>query len=148
MNKKQIQELIELVVENELTAIELEEKDTRIRIEKSVTYAQAPISHMPTITVDAAGAPAGGAVAPEIEDDFVGFEVKSPLVGVFYDANGPEEAPFVQIGTKVKEGDVLCIIESMKVMNEISTPQAGVIKKILVNKGDLVEFEQPLFIIE
>jgi len=144
MNKKQVQELIDLVIENQLTAIELEEKDTRIRIEKAGSDIVTQV--MPQQT--------SGTVEPVATESTTtaevntGFEVKSPLVGVFYDANGPEEAAFVSVGSKVKEGDTLCIIESMKVMNEISTPKSGVIKKILVKKGDLVQFEEPLFIIE
>ena len=144
MNKKQVQELIDLVIENQLTAIELEEKDTRIRIEKAGSDIVTQVMPQQTSrTVEPVATES--TTTAEVN---TGFEVKSPLVGVFYDANGPEEAAFVSVGSKVKEGDTLCIIESMKVMNEISTPKSGVIKKILVKKGDLVQFEEPLFIIE
>ena len=144
MNKKQVQELIDLVIENQLTAIELEEKDTRIRIEKAGSDIVTQVMPQQTSrTVEPVATES--TTTAEVN---TGFEVKSPLVGVFYDANGPEEEAFVSVGSKVKEGDTLCIIESMKVMNEISTPKSGVIKKILVKKGDLVQFEEPLFIIE
>lgn len=145
MNKKQIQELVDLVNENQLTALEVEEKQVRIRIEKQYSGGVAQI------LTEQIATPSNATLTEtteQVAEDLGGIAVKSPLVGVFYDANGPEEEPFVTIGSIVKEGDVLCIIESMKVMNEISAPKSGIIKKILVKKGDLVEFEQPLFIVE
>ena len=81
---------------------------------------------------------------PQIHVDYI----KAPLVGVYYAAASPDKAPFVQVGSKVEKGDTVCLIEAMKMMSEVSAPRAGVIKEILVENGDLVEFDKPLFVIE
>ena len=81
---------------------------------------------------------------PQIHVDYI----KAPLVGVYYAAASPDKAPFVQVGSKVEKGDTVCLIEAMKMMSEVAAPRAGVIKEILVENGDLVEFDKPLFVIE
>ena len=144
MNIKQIRELAEILSANGLTEIELCEGDNRIYLAKQ--QLTAPAHPAPAAQGEAAGATVG---APAIEDSRVDFnkakEVKSSLIGVFYAASSPEGKPFVSVGSKVKKGDVLCIIEAMKLMNEIVSEQEGEIVDVCVNNGDVVEFGQTLF---
>ena len=143
MNIKQIRELAQIVRENGLSALEISENDSRIRIEcgrgEVVVATPAPAS-----------VPAAEAPAPVIrEEAAVDFnrvhEIKSPMVGVFYASPAPDAKPFVEIGQKVKKGDVVCIIEAMKLMNELTADQDGEVVDICVNNGEVVEYGQPLF---
>ena len=143
MNIRQIRELAQIVRENGLSALEISENDSKIRIEcahgEVVVAAPAP-----------AAVPAMEAPAPVIrEEAAVDFnrvhEIKSPMVGVFYASPSPDSKPFVEIGQKVKKGDVVCIIEAMKLMNELTADQDGEVVDVCVNNGDVVEYGQPLF---
>lgn len=135
-----IRKLANIMRDTNLTALELEEGETRIRLESNYAPAQ-PLAPAP-----AAQAPTVVAAAAEPGLDFNDMKaVTSPLVGVFYAAPAPDAAPYVRVGDKVKKGDVLCIVEAMKLMNEIVSEHDGEIVDIMVNNGDVVEFGQILF---
>ena len=141
MNIRQIRELAQIVRENGLSALEISENDSKIRIEcargEVVVAAPAPVQ------VSEAPAPV---VREEAAVDFNRVhEIKSPMVGVFYTSPSPDTKPFVEIGQRVKKGDVVCIIEAMKLMNELTADQDGEVVDICVNNGDVVEYGQPLF---
>jgi acetyl-CoA carboxylase biotin carboxyl carrier protein len=151
MNQKEIKELIEFLVEKDIAEFELERGDVKIRIKRAqglvaasgaVSYAAPavpPALPLPT----SASAPAAVAPAAESED---GFEIiKSPIVGTFYEGSSPGAPAFVKQGDTVAVGQVLCIVEAMKLMNEIESETAGQIVKILVSNGQPVEYGQPLF---
>ncbi len=147
MNIKQIRELAQILSENELSALEFTEGETRIRMERG---AGQPTAVQAAESAVKSEAPAAVKSAVEAERDAgVDFnnltEVKSPLVGVFYSAPSPEAEPFVKVGSAVKKGDVLCIVEAMKLMNEIAAEQDGTVVDICAHNGDIVEFGQTLF---
>ena len=148
MNIKTIRELAGILQDANLTALELEEGETRIRLEKSAPAqiiqssvpGPLPMASMPE------QAPASGEPLDDPGLDFNAISlVTSPMVGVFYATPAPDQEPFVKVGSKVKKGDVLCIIEAMKLMNEITAEQDGEVVDICVKSGDVVEFGQPLF---
>ncbi|HGG7917687.1 TPA: acetyl-CoA carboxylase biotin carboxyl carrier protein [Neisseria meningitidis] len=130
MDLRKLKKLIDLVEESGIAEIEVTEGEEKVRITR--TIAAAPV---------AASAPA----APAARD--LSEAQKSPMVGTFYRAPGPNAAPFVEVGQQVKAGDTLCIIEAMKLMNEIEAEKSGTVKEILVENGTPVEFGEPLFII-
>ena len=141
MNIRQIRELAQIVRENGLSALEVSENESRIRIE---------CDQKEVVVQEMAAAPASPQTAvPEEKQTNVDFnrarEIKSPMVGVFYAASAPEASPFVEIGSRVKKGDVVCIIEAMKLMNEITAEFDGEVVDICVHNGDVVEYGQPLF---
>ena len=147
MNIKQIRELAQIVSENGLSAIEVAEGENRVRIERAVA---APAAVPAVVSMPApVAAPTAPAPAPAAEETNVDFnrtrEIKSPMVGVFYAAPSPDAKPFVEVGSKVKKGDVLCIIEAMKLMNEISAEFDGEVVDVCVHNGDVVEYGQTLF---
>ena len=150
MDIAKIKELAQLLNDAGLSALELKEGDATLRLESAkFTPAQpAPAPVMQTVPA-AAPQPAVPAPAASVPDGGVDFnalsEFKSPMVGVFYAAPGPDQAPFVEVGKRVKKGDVLCIIEAMKLMNEITAEQDGEIVDICVSDGDVVEYGQTLF---
>lgn len=140
MNLKEIKEMINLMNENELTELELERDGLKIRLKKGagqieqiITTSQ-PSAHRAEITKEEPG--------PE-EQELI--EIKSPMVGTFYRASSPEAAPYIDIGSEIQPGEVVCIIEAMKLMNEIKAEVKGRIKEILVENGAPVEFGQLLF---
>lgn len=152
MDLRKLKTLIDLVAESDIAELEVTEGESKVRIVKSGNAPQgqmvmmqphhaAPAQHAPAVT--AASAEPVAAAAPEVQ----GHVVKSPMVGTFYRSSAPGSAPFVDIGSSVKEGDTLCIIEAMKLLNEIDADVTGVIKQILVENGQPVEFGQPLFVI-
>jgi len=156
MNQQELKELIDLVIEKGIAEFELEREDVKVRIKRAgdqsapaVQYIPAPVlGSAPAVAVPAAGAPVGGTTAepaqPAREED--GQQtVKSPIVGTFYESPSPGAPPFVKIGDQVEVGQVLCIIEAMKLMNEIESEYAGEILKRLVQNGQPVEYGQPLF---
>ena len=163
MNQKEIKDLIEFLIEKEIAEFELERGDVKLRIKRT---SDAPVTHYvqqaapavsqvaPTHVVSAPLAAAAEAPAPKAEaaapaaDDKDLFTVKSPIVGTYYEAPSPGSPPFSKVGDEVKVGQVLCIIEAMKLMNEIETEAAGTITKILVKNGQPVEYGQPLFLIK
>ncbi|WP_151445436.1 acetyl-CoA carboxylase biotin carboxyl carrier protein [Lacisediminimonas profundi] len=152
MDLRKLKTLIDLVAESDIAELEVTEGESKVRIVKSSTLPQNQMVMLPQAQM-AASAPQPAAIpaaAPEpaaAPAAPVGHVVKSPMVGTFYRAATPGAAPFVDIGSTVKEGDTLCIIEAMKLLNEIDAEVAGVIKQVLVENGQPVEFGQPLFII-
>lgn len=141
MNIKSIRLLAEILSAGELTKIEVTEGDTKILLEKSVSSharLEIPEKQHPAYSETEGNKP--------ITLDFNNIiEVKSPIVGVFYASSSPEAEPFVKVGSKVKKGDVLCIIEAMKLMNEITAECDGEIADICIKNGDIAEYGQPLF---
>jgi acetyl-CoA carboxylase biotin carboxyl carrier protein len=147
MDLRKLKTLIDLVSESNVSELEITEADGKVRIVKSapvVTYAAAPAAVVAAPAAAAAAAPA--AVAAPAEP--TGHVVKSPMVGTFYRASSPGAKPLGDVGQQVKEGQSVCIIEAMKIMNEIEADMAGTISKVLVENGQAVEYGQPLFIIE
>ena len=147
MNIKQIRELAQIVSENGLSAIEIAEGENRVRIERAVA---APAAVPAVVSMPApVAAPTAPAPAPAAEETNVDFnrtrEIKSPMVGVFYAAPSPDARPFVEVGSKVKKGDIVCIVEAMKLMNEITAEFDGEVVDICVHNGDVVEYGQTLF---
>lgn len=140
-----VKRLIELANKNDLSVLEIEtKKGRRIRIEKNKPVAPAPVQAQPVETAPVQqSAPAS---APATQPS--GKTIKAPMVGVFYQAASPEAEPYVTVGKTVKKGDTVCIIEAMKLMNEIQAEEDGTIKEILVKDGDIIEYGQPLFVIE
>lgn len=158
MNQKELKELIEFLIDKDIAEFELERGDVKVRIKRAqepVTVvahpAAAPIHVAPVAAapVPATAAPAAAAAAPaapaEPQEDL--HTVKSPIVGTFYEAPSPGAPPFVKIGDQVSAGQVLCIVEAMKLMNEIESDVKGEIVKVLVSNGQPVEYGQPLFAI-
>ena len=150
MDLRKLKKLIDLVEESGIAEIEVTEGEEKVRITRATTAqpvfaASAAIAPVAAAPVAAAPAPAVSA-APAVRD--LSNAQKSPMVGTFYRAPGPNAPAFVEIGQQVKAGDTLCIIEAMKLMNEIEAEKSGVIKEILVDNGTPVEYGEPLFIIE
>jgi acetyl-CoA carboxylase biotin carboxyl carrier protein len=148
MDIRKVKKLIELLEESGIAEIEITEGEESIRISR---YAQnIPVAPDP-VAAPVAAAPVAAAAAPtaapaEAEED--GFEVTAPMVGTFYAASSPGAAPFVQVGDRVNEGDTLCIIEAMKMMNQIEADIAGVVKSIRLQNGEPVEFGQTMIVID
>lgn len=155
MDIRKIKKLIELVEESGITELEVTEEEGTVRISRAapaapaVQYVAAPqAAPAPVAAPVSAPAAAAPVAAPAPSAEVSGHAVLSPMVGTFYRSPSPDAAPFVEVGKTVKVGDSLCIVEAMKMMNRIEADKAGVIKAILVNDGEPVEFDQKLFIIE
>ncbi|MDO9902129.1 acetyl-CoA carboxylase biotin carboxyl carrier protein [Glaesserella parasuis] len=156
MDIRKIKKLIELVEESGITELEVSEEEGTVRISRAapavaptaVQYVAAPQAAPAPIATPAPAAQTAPAAAPAPTAEVAGHAILSPMVGTFYRSPSPEAAPFVEVGKTVKVGDTLCIVEAMKMMNRIESDKAGVIKAILVNDGEAVEFDQKLFIIE
>ena len=154
MDLRKLKKLIDLVEESGIAEIEVTEGEEKVRITRSVAapavqtvYAPAaPIQAAPAAPAPSAAPAAPAAPAPAVRD--LSNAQKSPMVGTFYRAASPSTPAFVEVGQTVKAGDTLCIIEAMKLMNEIEAEKSGVVKEILVENGQPVEFGEPLFIIE
>ena len=154
MDIRKIKKLIELVEESGITKLEVQEEEGKVRISRAapavapaaIQYAAAPVA--PVAAPAAAPAPASAAPAEAPAAEVSGHQVRSPMVGTFYRSPSPEAKAFVEVGQTVKVGDALCIVEAMKMMNRIEADKAGVVKAILVNDGEAVEFDQPLIVIE
>jgi acetyl-CoA carboxylase biotin carboxyl carrier protein len=153
MDLRKLKTLIDLVSESGISELEVNEGEDRVRIVNSgspvatgqVVYASpAPVQAIAAAPAAAAAPQAPAAEAPAVEE---GFVARSPMVGTFYRAPNPESPSFVNVGDTVKVGQTLCIIEAMKLLNEIESEKAGVIKEILCENGQGVEFDQPLFVI-
>ena len=150
MDLRKLKTLIELVESSGISELEVTEGEEKVRIVKSGSAPSGGMIMVPAPAPQAlatAASPAPVAAAP-VPAAPTGFTVKSPMVGTFYRSSSPTTASFVEIGSKVAEGDTLCIIEAMKLMNEIPADQGGTITQILVENGQPVEYGQPLFIIE
>jgi len=143
MDIRKIKKLIEIIEESDIAELEIKEGEESIRINRysaaPVTYAPAPVAAAPAATA----APAAAA-----EEKITGHVVKSPMVGTFYRSASPGTKVFTDVGQSVQVGDTLCIIEAMKILNQIEADKSGTITKILVENAQPVEYGQPLFIIE
>ena len=156
MDLRKLKTLIDLVSESNVSELEITEAEGKVRIVKSAGVAMAaplavaqPVAAAPVVmpapahaVTALAGTEAPAPAAP------AGHTVKSPMVGTFHRSSSPGAAPFVQIGSVVKEGDTLCIVEAMKILNEIESDKSGTITQILCENGQAVEYGQPLFIVE
>ena len=153
MDLRKLKKLIDLVEESGIAEIEVTEGEEKVRITRSLAapqpeYAAAPAVAAAPAPAAAAAAPVAAAGAPAAPARDLSKAQTSPMVGTFYRAPGPNAPVFVEVGQSVNAGDTLCIIEAMKLMNEIEAERSGVVKEILVENGQPVEFGEPLFIIE
>ena len=149
MDIRKIKKLIELVEESGIAELEITEGEESVRIHRGASASAQQVFAAPAPVAAPVAAPAAAPAAEAPAAEVVsGHTVKSPMVGTFYRASSPEAKAFAEVGTKVNVGDTLCIIEAMKMMNQIEADKAGVVKAILVENQDAVEFDQPLFIIE
>ncbi|HBL02747.1 TPA: acetyl-CoA carboxylase biotin carboxyl carrier protein [Aeromonas salmonicida] len=151
MDIRKIKKLIELVEESGIAELEISEGEESVRISRNfsgqVTTAMPQMMMQPAMAP--AAAPAAATVAPTADAATPsGHLMRSPMVGSFYRSSSPEAKPFAEVGQHVNVGDTLCIVEAMKMMNQIESDKTGVIKAILVENGQAVEFDEPLFIIE
>jgi len=152
MDLRKLKKLIDLVQESGIGEIEITEGEEKVRISRQPAGGTPMIMATPHMQMPMSGMPAlGGAVAPEAPaktEEPTGHTLKSPMVGTFYRAPSPGAPSFVEVGQSVTKGQTLCIIEAMKLLNEIESDVAGAIKAILVENGQPVEYGQPLFLIE
>ena len=157
MNLKEIQNLIKFVAKSGATEVKLEMNDVKITIKTVDEQAKAEttyIQQMPTMAPQVAAAPAQEAAAPVAteaasnDEDSKYITVKSPIIGTFYRKSSPDQPSFVEVGDTIKDGDVLCIIEAMKLFNEIESEVSGKIVKVLIDDATPVEFDQPLFLVD
>lgn len=172
MNLSELRDLLKAVVESGVEEVEIEEKGVRIVVRRSAPpvimagpagypapapypYAPAPYPAAPSVPVAAAPAvataPAPAATpapAPAPAAAPAGHTVRAPIIGTFYRTPAPDAAPFVEVGSRVQKGQVLCIIEAMKLMNEIESDVSGTVRQVLVENGKPVEYDQPLFVVE
>jgi len=153
MDIRKVKKLIELLDESGIAEIEITEGEESVRISRygsnvaaPAPFAAAPVAAMPVAAAAPAPAPASPLAVAEAEED--GHIVTAPMVGTFYSATSPGSPPFVQVGDRVNVGDTLCIVEAMKMMNQIEAEVAGTIKSIRVQNGDPVEYAQVLYVID
>lgn len=151
MDLRKLKTLIDLVSESNVSELEITEAEGKVRIVKSAPVTQAAVAMpAPVAAVVApvpAATPAAAAVAAEPAAP-KGHVIKSPMVGTFYRASSPGAKPFVELGQTIKEGEAVCIVEAMKILNEIEADKSGVVTQILVENGQAVEYGQPLFVVE
>ncbi|MDR6212800.1 acetyl-CoA carboxylase biotin carboxyl carrier protein [Paracidovorax wautersii] len=152
MDLRKLKTLIDLVSESNVSELEITEAEGKVRIVKSggavvQQYVAAPVP-APVAAAAPAAAPAAAAAEAPAAAQVTGHVVKSPMVGTFYRASSPGAKSFVEVGSQVKEGDTICIIEAMKILNEIEADKSGTVTRILGENGQAVEYGQPLFIIE
>jgi len=158
MNIKEIQNLIKFVAKSGATEVKLEMNDVKITIRTGEGHVKGEttiIQQVPTIAATPAIAPQtpieavkAEATAPDTDENSKYITVKSPIIGTFYRKSSPDQPSFVEVGDMIKEGDVLCIIEAMKLFNEIESEVSGKIIKVLVDDASPVEFDQPLFLVD
>ena len=158
MDMRKLKTLVDLVSESNISELEITEAEGKVRIVKAgygvpTTMMMQPAGQMMMAPQQQQAAPAGEAAAaaapaPEAAAAPTGHVVKSPMVGTFYRSASPGSKPFAEVGAPIKEGDPICIVEAMKIMNEIEADMSGTVSKILVENGQAVEFGQPLFIVE
>ncbi len=164
MNLNEIQDLIKFVAKSGVTEVEIEKKDFKIVIKSDkkskdeqqpliiqtapqqlpVTMPQAPVAVAPAPVAPTPAAPA----APEASDDSKYITIKSPMPGTFYRSSSPDKDPFVQVGSSINKGETVCIIEAMKLFNEIESEVSGKIVKVLVDDASPIEYDQPLFLVD
>ena len=146
MDIRKVKKLIELLEESGIAEIEIKEGEESVRISRANPNAAAmPMQYTTPLVPPASPEAAPDSAAGDIVS---GHQITSPMVGTFYEAPSPGAPPFTEAGRQVKEGDVLCIIEAMKMLNQIECDQAGTVKAVLVENGEPVEFGQPIFIID
>ncbi|MDY4594419.1 MAG: acetyl-CoA carboxylase biotin carboxyl carrier protein [[Pasteurella] aerogenes] len=154
MDIRKIKKLIELVEESGIMELEISEGEESVRINRGSPAATSVQYSMPAPQVapvaPAVAAPVAAPAAPAVaaSDELSGHVIRSPMVGTFYRSPSPDAKAFVEVGQTVKVGDALCIVEAMKMMNRIEADKAGVVKAILINDGEPVEFDEPLIVIE
>ena len=148
MDIRKIKKLIELLEESGIAEIEIAEGEESVRITREIKNTIAAPMQYSAAPMPAPVAAPAPAASEESETVATGHQVKSPMVGTYYEASSPGATPFTEIGKQVKVGDTLCIIEAMKMLNQIESDKSGVVKAILVENGQPVEFDQPLFVIE
>ena len=154
MDIRKIKKLIELVEESGIMELEISEGEESVRISRGQPAASSvqytlPAAAPAAIPAPVAAQPVVTAAAPTaMADELAGHLIRSPMVGTFYRSPSPDAKAFVEVGQSVKVGDALCIVEAMKMMNRIEADKAGVIKAILINDGEAVEFDEPLIMIE
>ena len=150
MDIRKVKKLIELLEDSNVAEIEIHEGEESVRISRTggvAPVAAAPVAAAPQ-AVAAAPVAAAEAAPAEAAEEISGHVVKSPMVGTFYRAPAPNAKSFVEEGSSVSAGDTLCIVEAMKILNQIESDKSGTVKKILVENGQPVEYDQPLFVIE
>ncbi len=151
MDLRKLKTLIDLVSESNVSELEITEAEGKVRIVKS-----APVGMATPVTYSMAPAPTAAVAAPPVAVAAVeaapaapeGHMVKSPMVGTFYRASSPGSKPFVEVGDTIKEGETICIVEAMKILNEIEADKSGTVTRIMVDNGQAVEYGQPLYVIE
>ena len=152
MDLRKLKTLIDLVSESNVSELEITEAEGKVRIVKSEgvvqQYVAAPMQVAPVMVAPVAAMPAAAAPATAAPAAVDGHVVKSPMVGTFYRASSPGAKAFVDVGSQVKEGDTICIVEAMKILNEIEADKSGTIVRVLGENGQAVEYGQPLFVIE
>ena len=153
MDLRKLKTLIDLVSDSNVTELEITEAEGKVRIVKGPTggyLAQAPMVQPQTLVMPAAAnvSTPAAPVAEPVEAVSEGLPVKSPMVGTFYRASSPGAKPFVEVGDTIKQGDTVCIVEAMKILNEIEADRSGVVTKILAQDGQAVEYGQPLILVE
>jgi acetyl-CoA carboxylase biotin carboxyl carrier protein len=151
MDLRKLKTLIDLVSESNISELEITEADGKVRIVKADPAAPVHTQYVQAAPMPVAAAPVAAAPAAPAEPVVpveTGHPVKSPMVGTFYRSANPGAKPFAEVGDAIKEGEPICIIEAMKIMNEIEADKSGTVKRILCENGQAVEFGQPLFIIE
>ena len=153
MDLRKIKKLMELLEESGIAEIEVKEGEESIKLSRNVTATSMPVQQMiqqpmPTSQAPAMSAPNEAPKAPENPKVDKRNTINSPMVGTFYASSSPEAKPFVTVGQSVKKGDTLCILEAMKMMNQVQAESDGKITEILVDNAEPVEFDQPLFVIE
>lgn len=152
MDLRKLKTLIDLVSESNVSELEITEAEGKVRIVKSAPVVAAAATPVVTVAAPVAqAAPAAVPVAAPVvaaEPEVKGHIVKSPMVGTFYRASSPGAKPFVELGQQIKEGEAICIVEAMKILNEIEADKTGTVTQILAENGQAVEYGQPLFVIE
>ena len=150
MDLRKLKTLIDLVSESNITELEITEADGKVRIVKADPTATRAQGYVPVLTTANAApiAPVHTAAEAAVPPADTGHAVKSPMVGTFYRSANPGSKPFAEVGDAIKEGDPICIIEAMKIMNEIEADKSGTVRRILCENGQAVEFGQALFMIE
>lgn len=158
MDLKLIKNIIDLISKSDVNEVSIEEGDFKIKVKKAadvkdahVIYQSAPAPPAPApvpLSMPSAQSTAASTPTVPAKEESKGIVIKSPMVGTFYRSPSPDADPFVQVGQSIAKGDTLCIIEAMKIMNEVIAEQSGTITKILVENAQPVEFDQPLFIID
>ena len=152
MDIRKIKKLIELVEESGISELEISEGEESVRISRTAANAGFPVMQpayaAPMAAPQAAPAPAAAAPEAPAKAEFSGHIVRSPMVGTFYRTPSPDAKAFIEVGQKVNAGDTLCIVEAMKMMNQIEADKSGTVKAILVESGQPVEFDEPLVVIE